>query len=213
MIHTFGRSLYILLFALLTLLPACTNAAILSEEFTQANTDRWKLEEDGFGRSTITNGRLILQIGQPNTMQFATLRTPLLNDFVLQVDGVLVAGNPHSSYGVLFRQQENGMFYRFEISGNGLFVIEKRHSDGSWEKLTPTKRWERTSAINVGLNQLNQLKIAAQGQTIVFSVNNNVILRLDNFDNSLGAGTIALSAGTLTQDAQVAFDNLFITRP
>lgn len=203
------------LFFLLLCLTACQPKTLVADDFTEADLDRWFLEGDSAGVASIADGRLVIQINQANIMQFATLRQPLMEDFVLQVDATLINGSVNSTYGVLFRMQEGGAFYRFELTGNGRWLIEKRTRDQSWIRLTDSGRWEESAAIRQGVGATNRIKIAAQGPNIVFSVNETVLKRFEgNFDSSYGMGTIALDAGTFTQGGlQVAFDNLLIQEP
>ena len=49
---------------------------------------------------------------RPNTIQYTTLTDRAFSDFVLEVDAWQRGGAPESSYGVLFRIQEDGRFYR-----------------------------------------------------------------------------------------------------
>lgn len=196
------------------LLTGCQPRTLLSEPFDQDNADRWFNEGDAVGRTTITGGKLYAQIDQPGVLQFATLRQPLVRDFIVQVETTQLSGSPGSSYGILFRKQENGGFYRFEISGDGKYIVERRSPDGAWARLTPNRRWEYSPHILTGLGATNRLRIAASGRTLIFSVNDRQLFREEAFDDAYGAGTLGLSAGTyLAGGLQVAFDNFLLQEP
>lgn len=203
-----------LLFALLVLaLCGCGGKTILQDNFSAENKDLWQLEEDAYGRSVIADGRLIIQVNEPNKMQFATLRK-LTPDFLMNVEGMILAGSPNSSYGVLFRLQDGGAFYRFDITGNGSYIIEKRTANGEWQRLTDTQNWKKSPAIRTGLNAINKLQVNGKGSTMTFSVNDVLLERYEGFDNSYGSGMLALDAGTFALGGlQVAFDNVVLREP
>jgi hypothetical protein len=206
-----ARGWLLLLSAWLLLAVGCQPRTLLSDSFDANNPDRWWHEADAIGRSAITNGRLVIEIDQPDTMQFATLRQPLVRDFSAQVEATVLAGSLHSSHGILFRKQESGGFYRFNITPSGNYMIEKRSPDGGWERYTPTGGWEFSPHIITGLGATNRLKVAVKGNNAVFSVNGQVVQRIDSFDQSYSTGTIALDAGTFVHAGlQVAFDNFLL---
>lgn len=191
----------------------CRKRVLASDDFGSADETRWILEADVYGRSYVENGQLLISVNQIETMQYATFRQPYPN-FNVQVDGRLVNGNLDSSYGILFRRQEGGSFYRFSITGSGLYGIERRDSSGNWLIYNEAGRWQRDDAINVGLNQTNRLRISAIGSIVVFSVNDQVIYKNEAFDTAYQNGTIGLSAGSFTQPGVlVAFDNFNVTEP
>lgn len=197
----------------LMLLVACGRRPLLSDEFSTINSG-WQLEGDAFSRSYIAQEMLWISVEEANVMHFVTLAQPSVADFVLEVDATLVQGNPgSSSYGVLFRQ--NGVaFYRFEVAPSGVYNVQKRLTDGSWQSLLPDRRWQYSAAIQTGVGVANRLTVAVSGSTAVFAVNDTVVQRIDNFDAEYASGTVALSAGSFSQGGvAVAFDNLLITTP
>jgi hypothetical protein len=179
-----------------------------TDAFVPGQTGNWLFEQDANGSTAIVNEQMVVTIISPNTIQFATLGDRTYSDFVLEVDAWQRAGAPESSYGVLFRMQEDQQFYRFDITGNGLYIVERRLADGTWVRLTP--EWTPTSALNQGLNVANRLKIIAAGPTLTFYANDVLLTQV--VDEALAAGGIALDAGTFGGgDLQVSFDNLTIT--
>jgi hypothetical protein len=154
---TMGRGLLRLRLAAaaVVLAAACSQAQpsvilTLSGAVSADPNDNWLLEGDAVGRSLILNEQLVIQIDAPNTMQYATLNEPTFSDFVLEVDARLLSGPEESSYGIIFRQDEDGRFYRFQITGTGFYVLERRNGDGSWTRLTDG--WTESEAIYQGLN-------------------------------------------------------------
>ncbi len=213
MIQTNPRNVLLILLLLACLSVGCRKRVLAADDFGSADSTRWILEEDVYGRAYVENSQLLIAVNQAETMQYATFRQPYA-DFNLQVDAKLLNGNLDSSYGILFRRQEGGAFYRFAITGSGLFGIERRDSAGSWEIYNDSGRWQRHAAINTGLGQTNRLRISALGSIVIFSVNDSVIYRNDNFDTTFQTGTIALSAGSFAQPGVLAaFDNFSLTEP
>jgi hypothetical protein len=204
------------LLLLLCWLPACSQIQrgdsdlLYQEQFSPTQLGNWLLEGDAQGSTILMNEQLVIQINAANTMQYATLQEPLFSDFVLEVEAQLLAGASDSSYGVLFRQDDNGRFYRFEITGNGLFMLERRNGDGSWTRLID--EWTESTAIHQGTNAVNRLRVEAVGSQIAVYANDQLLHEVS--DSAYPTGTIALDAGTFGQPGlQVAFDNLTVHRP
>ena len=159
------------------------------------------------GQTSIVDESLLIEINEPGTMQFATLEDPLFTDFDLSVDARVLEGDPQGSFGVLFRVQDPTQFYRFEITGDGLSMVERRNADGSWTRLI--EDWTATPAINQGVGASNQLRVIAVGPTLSFYVNGVLLHRIQ--DGQYKAGAIALDAGTFGQGGlRVVFDNIIV---
>jgi len=206
----------LLLLSLFPLLTACGDGAdapgplLFAESFTLGETADWQLERDALGQTSMRDGALHIELFGPNIMQFAALPDEPFADFVLQVEARQLRGDLGNSYGVLFRMQNNQEFYRFEITGNGMYMIERRNGDGTWTRYVET--WTDHPAINQGLNVTNVLRIEARGSEMAFYVNDVPVQEIQ--DTRYTSGTIALDAGTFVQsDMEVAFDNLTIRQP
>ena len=177
------------------------------DEFIPGQTANWLLEQDDVGSTAVVNDQLVITVAAPNTIQYATLTDRAFGDFVLEVDAWQRGGAPESSYGVLFRIQEDGRFYRFDITGNGLYMIERRDTDGTWTRVL--REWTPTAAINQGLNVANRLKIIANGADMAFYVNDILLTQVS--DTALAEGRIGLDAGSFAGNAlQVTFDNVSV---
>jgi hypothetical protein len=179
----------------------------LNESFVPGQLGNWMFEEDEHGSTTIVNDQLVVSVNSPNTIQFTTLTKPAFSDFLLEVDAWQRSGSTESSYGILFRMQDNQQFYRFEVTGTGLFMVERHNADGSWTRLVP--EWTPTEALNKGLNVPNRLKVIATGSELAFYVNDILLTQVT--DDLYQSGTIGLDAGTFSGGSvQVSFDNLRI---
>lgn len=181
--------------------------ALFQDDFTPGSVGPWLLEGDELGRTAVVNDELIIAINAPNIMQYAMLSEPTFSDFLLEVDARQIAGHAESSFGFLARMQDTEQFYRFSITSNGLYMVERRGANGAWNQFLLD--WLSTPAINQGLNATNRLKLVADGANLTFYVNDVLLYQVD--DAIYSSGHIALDAGTFGQPGlQVAFDNLIV---
>lgn len=181
--------------------------ALFYDDFLTGETGPWQLEADEQGATAVANSQLLITVNAANTIQYATLREPEFDDFTLEVDARQLSGSPESSYGVLFRMRSPEEFYRFEVTGEGTFMLEKRTADGRWTRFIDD--WRASDAISPGLNTLNRLKIDTRGPLITVYVNNTLLLQAN--DNAYAGGLIALDAGTFGQPGlEVGFDKVTV---
>lgn len=208
-----------LLFCLLGL-AACADASgvpgaqdadvIFADGFVPGEMGNWVIEGDNVGQTAVINEQLLIELSDNHIMQFSTLPDHTFDNFILEVDARLLQGDVGNSFGVLFRMQDSTHFYRFEITANGLFMVERRDGDAGWTRFV--EMWTETPAINQGLNSPNRLKVEARGQSVALFVNDILVHQFT--DTTYASGMIALDAGTFVQpQAQVAFDNLVVRRP
>jgi hypothetical protein len=203
---------------LLLFLSACGNDrvvlegpdVIFADAFAAGQTGDWLVEGDDAGRTAVLNEQLVISIEEPNLLQYSTLAEPIFADFALEVDATQLAGDLESSYGLLFRMQNPDQFYRFDITGNGLYVVERHNGDGTWTRFLDD--WTESEAIKQGLSVTNRLKVVAQGPVLSFYVNDQMLNQFK--DASYATGQIALDAGTFGRGGlQVAFDNVVVRNP
>lgn len=180
------------------------------DDFVPDRMGEWQFEGDSAGQATIVNDQMVIELSAPHILQFTTLNNLTFADFALEVDARPVGGDLQNSYGVLFRMQDPQRFYRFEVTGSGLYMLERRNADGTWTRFL--EDWATSPAINQGLNASNRLKVVAQGPLLSAYVNEVLVYQVN--DDLYPAGAIALDAGTFNQPAiQVAFDNLVVRQP
>ncbi len=208
---------FILLISALFLLAACSSQRVIldspdvlfHDEFVTGQTGAWQIEGDERGKTAVIAEQLVFTIEDPYLVQYAALAEPVFDDFVLEVDVTQLAGDPESSFGILFRKTGD-QFYRFDITGSGLFVMERHNADGSWTRFFDD--WRDTEAVKQGISVTNRLKVMAQGGDLSFYVNDQLLQQVN--DASYAGGQIALDAGTFGRPGlQVAFDNVVIRRP
>lgn len=186
---------------------------LYADNFDAETAANWQLEGDEAARAVIVEERLLIEVDQPNTVHYVTLAEQTFSDFLVAVDVTQLTGSTDSTFGILFRlvgEGENAGFYRFEVTGSGLYMVERRNEDGSWTRLTD--EWVASSALQQGLNATNRLGVRAAGSAYSFYANDTLLLQLT--DSGYPAGAIALDAGTFAQTGlQVAFDNLVVSQP
>jgi hypothetical protein len=190
---------------------------LYSDTFTAGEIGPWELEGDAGGYSAIENSALVISVTSPNTLQYATLDEPIFDNFTIEVDAAMQSGSAPDSYGILFRLQEiegeaGGVsFYRFEVTGEATYILERRHPDGSWTRFTDG--WQESGAIQVGLGATNRLQVLAGGGSINLYVNGTPLGQFNDPDPLL-QGKIALDAGTFgPSNLRVSFDNLVVRAP
>lgn len=187
-----------------------SGSVLFEEQFTQGETGNWQLEADPAGQTFVASEQLHIQLITPNTAQYAAVPEQFFEDMVVEVTATQLEGSQIDSYGLLFRLQSNSEFYRFEMSSDGHFLVEKRLPAGGWQRLT--NGWQLSSAIKKGHNQENRLKIEAIGPNFRFFINDQLVFQAT--DASYGRGQIALSANTFSQgNLLVAFDNVSVKQP
>lgn len=195
-------------------LMACQSTPSLTYlyDFSDAGLNRdWTTEYDDFGQTIIENGKLYIRVTEPSVMQYATLKEPLLKDFVFSVDATLHTCGGHCAYGILFRMQDEGSFYRLQVDERGRYLIERRNVDGQWLRLTENDQWGVSNKINAGVGAQNRLMIATRGNQLIFTANGDVVTSISSFDRDYGRGRFALTAGTYNNlETIVIFDNVTI---
>ncbi|MFB0538049.1 MAG: FHA domain-containing protein [Anaerolineae bacterium] len=125
-------------------------------------------------------------------------------DFVLVVDATQDQGPSNNSYGVLFRSEDDEHFYRFGISGDGFYYLDKLVGD-DWGAITD---WTESPYINRG-QASNRLKITCAGAQITLHVNDQHLITVT--DDSYDHGDIGLFAASFAEpNVHITFDNLKI---
>jgi hypothetical protein len=199
---------------------ACSNISISTEaiddpnviyhdDFTPESTGLWRFEGDELGTTAIDGEQLTIDVRSPNTIQFTTLQEAEFSDFELKIEATLLDGAPNSTLGILFRIQDSGEFYRFELMNDGHYIVERYDGDDVWTRLI--NDWTFSEAILSGQNT-NHLKIVANGPIMSFYVNEELLQEVT--DTAFSNGYVGLDAGTFGSGLTVAsFDNLVLSNP
>lgn len=206
------RTVFLFIAAAL-LLAACDSPALtpsrspdlFRDDFSQ-DIGLWETFDEPNATTQIADGRLAIAISAADTVAFS-LAAINLTDFDLTVATSLTGGGFANGYGVIFRYIDNNNFYRFDISGDGLWGVSRRQDD-RWISIVEL---EPSQAINTG-PALNTLRIVARGDDFVFNANGTELGQVT--DSNLPVGRIGLFASTFDDpNTQVSFDNLNIVQP
>lgn len=216
-----ATSLFLVLVAMLVL-SACGEAVgngssqaadsdlLFGDEFTSETPGPWLLEGDEFGTTAVQDGRMVIDVVQAGSMQYTALEEPQFTDFDLEVEAQLLEGDRDATYGLLFRMAGPEQFYRFELTGDGRYVVERRDPGGDWQRLV--QGWQQSPDIATGPGAVNRLRVTAEGPAMAFYANGELLDEVQ--DSAYSGGQVALDAGTFgAQRTIVAFDNLAIRAP
>lgn len=166
----------------------------------------WDDAFDTYTRKVYGNNRYQIEVNASNLVAWG-LANRDVSDFEMEVEAKLEDGDDKNSYGLLFRFQDRDNFYRFDISGDGYFLLSK-FADGEWTNLHD---WTASDAINID-GSANILRIAAFGPDITTWVNGQELTSVT--DDSLTHGNFGFFAGTFAEPyAWVSFDNLKLWTP
>lgn len=199
---------WIIMPVILALLSACAPGASLPlyESFDDAHNG-WTLVQSKQADIAISSGQLRITVKQPDSLAWSVAAGKTFDDFALDVDATPLAGPDDDDYGVIVRHVDDDNFYRFEISADGFYNVQKRQK-GKWEKLIAD--WTESEAIHKG-KVTNHLRVACTGRTMTFYVNQVKLFQVT--DDSFKRGAVGLFAGTLVEPGvQVAFDDLQLSK-
>jgi len=149
------------------------------------------------------NGRMHITVPISNYMSYHGPNAQLfVKDFVAQIEATQEGGPNDNAYGLLLRYVDNDNFYRFSISGNGKYRIDKSVND-EYKEIVP---WTPSNAIHKG-RASNLIKVECKGKKFAFYVN-GVKLR-DSTDSSFSSGQVLVFANALSlAGVHISFDNL-----
>jgi len=167
----------------------------------------WQAESDAMAQVQVQDGVMRVYIAVPNQLAWAFAGREF-SDFHLIVEATQVAGPDDNEYGVLVRMEDTDHFYRFSISGDGYYLVSKY--DGEvWTPLSGD--WMLSDAVQTGA-ATNLLEIVCQGATMVFLVNGEQLVQVEDADYS--RGDIGLYAGSFFEPGvEIHFDNLRVEEP
>jgi hypothetical protein len=165
--------------------------------------------DDAFDRYTTKqygNNKYYIEVTTSNLVAWG-LANRNVGDFRLEVDTAQETGPNNNGYGILFRFQDRDNFYRFDVSGDGFFLLSKFH-DGEWVTLVP---WTASSAINVG-EAANRLAVEAIGNQIRVYANDRLLSEVE--DEAFTGGNFGFFASTFSEpNLTVSFDDIKLWTP
>ncbi|MEM7028934.1 MAG: FHA domain-containing protein [Chloroflexota bacterium] len=129
-------------------------------------------------------------------------------DFELEVEAAREQGGDQNTYGIIFRYVDVDNYYRFDLSGDGYFLVSK-FEEGVWSTL---EDWTFNEAINQGESTLNVVKVSAIGSSISISANGEMLTEIN--DSAFPSGNFGFFASTFEDPhIWVSFDNLKLWAP
>jgi len=167
----------------------------------------WDDAFDTYTRKVYGNNRYQIEVNASNLVAWGLANRDVA-DFEVEVEARQEDGDVKNSYGLLFRFLDRENFYRFDISGDGFYLLSKFVA-GEWITLVD---WTESEAINQGNNASNILKVSAFGPEITVYVNGQQLAMVT--DDSLSHGNFGFFAGTFAEPyTWVSFDNLKMWTP
>jgi len=165
--------------------------------------------DDAFDRYTIKqygNNKYYIEVMTSNLVAWGLANRDVAN-FRLEVEATQESGPNNNGYGILFRFQDRDNYYRFDVSGEGYFLLSKFYR-GEWTTLIP---WTPSPALNVG-QATNKLMVEALGTRIRVFANDVELGQVT--DDSLSHGNFGFFANTFSEpNLVVSFDNIKLWIP
>lgn len=201
------RLIFILLF--LVLVAACGRDEAYVETFDAPGA--WRVASDSNVSGAVESGVYDF-IVLADQLTFWTTAGESFGDGVYEVEATQIDGPIDNGYGMLFRvDDENNNFYSFQISGDGFVWIGRYHQGGLGEAVPIVGDWWiESSAVQTGLGQTNRLKVIAEGQNMIYFINDVEVGRVS--DPTFSRGDIGLMVRTLgLGGVHVQFDNFTVS--
>ncbi len=204
------KSVWIVVLMALLALSACLGqTAPYQERFDEPGS--WRVGDDADAVGRVVDGKYEMLV-KADTSFIWTTAGKEFGDAAYQVEAVQVEGPLNNGYGMLFRvNDDRDDFYVFEISSDG-YVWIGRYRNGGTDEIQPIigDWWMESAAINQGLNQLNTLRVEAEGANLIFYVNDQEVGRVT--DATFSKGDVGLMVETLgVGGVRVQFDNFLVT--
>ena len=164
----------------------------------------------------IANGSMTLEDDE-NLLLPEVIPGKSFSNFQLEVDAALTKGDNSNGYGVYIRGgsgQDNallGVYYRFELYGDGSYALFKGSLDSSGNSQSVKVQGYPTNAAIQPERHTNHITIIANGPDITFMVNGQTIYKYH--DTSYRGGSVALFVSNLPKlkpGAQATFSHLGI---
>lgn len=199
--------------------PAIVTPGItpLFHDTFQNNKANWALTAPTGAKVTLAGGKMILESDNNKLYQEPFPGGKTYGDFRLDVDAGLTGGDAKNGYGVYVRgaSAQNdplGLFYRFEVYGDGYFYIYKGSLDanGTLQVQSIAQSQQASNAVNLK-GKMNHLTIIAQGSKLTWLINGTQVASLT--DSSYKSGTMALfvsNVANVQPGAVATFQNLAV---
>lgn len=184
--------------------PPPDNLALIYEDDFSDSFGGWDDAFDAYTTKQYGNNRYQVEVSTDNLIAWGLANRDIA-DFELEVEAREEDGAKSNSYGLLFRFQDRDNFYRYDISGDGFFLLSK-FEGGRWHTLID---WTASKFINP---ETNILKVSAFGPDITVWANGQPLGTVT--DDSFSHGNFGFFASTFSEPyIWVSFDNLKLWAP
>jgi len=150
-------------------------------------TSGWPIQESGSNQIRYKNNQYQMIVGDPYIKWYGSYQYNISNGSV-QTTAIVLQDQPQAYYGVIFRYQDEGNFYYFEISSNGNYLI------GRW--LNGVHSFLKQGTNNSAIKSTGENFIFASFVLDELSVSVNSVLIDTVYDNNINEGFVGLSAST-----------------
>jgi hypothetical protein len=187
---------------------------LFSDSF-QSNTAGWDTTQPNGGKIALSGGKLTLE-SDNHGIVLEFVPEPTFSDFRLDVDAELVQGSQANGYGIYIRGASTqnsvlGLYYRFEVYGDGTFAIYKGTQNVNGQIQSSVIKAQQANAAIYRAGRMNHLTILAQGASMIFQVNGITVYSFT--DTSYKSGSVSLYVSNVfgvPADAQAIFEKLAI---
>lgn len=190
----------------------------LFSDFFKNNKAGWDTNPPAGAKVMLAgDGKLILESDDNKLFPEILPGGKTFGDLRVDVDAGLASGDTNNGYGVYIRASSTqnsvlGLYYRFEVYGDGSFYIYKGTVDTNGNaQATSLKNSLQPSNAIAHVGTLNHLTIIAKGQVLTFIVNNTTVANFT--DPTYKSGSVALFVSQVkgaTTNAQAIFENLAV---
>ncbi len=182
------------------------NLALVYEDDFGDSSSGWDDAFDAYTTKQYGNNRYQIEVTASNLVAWGLANRDVA-DFEVEVEAKLEGGSPSNGYGLLFRFLDRENFYRFDISGDGYYLLSK-FVNGQWTTLVD---WTASPVIQQGTTA-NILKVSAFGPNITVWANGQQLTSVT--DDSLMHGNFGFFAGTFSEPhIWVSYDTLKLWTP
>ena len=178
----------------------------LFSDFFKDNKANWNTSPPNGTKIAIANGKMTLESDTQGVLFPELLPgNKTYADFRIDVDVALAKGDNTNGYGIYIRASSTqdsplGQYYRFEVYGDGNFVIYKGSADANGNTTSTSLKSSLKPSDAVFTNgTLNHLTIIAKGSQLSFLINNTNVSTFT--DTNYKGGAVALFVSNLKPPA------------
>ncbi|NJD58010.1 MAG: hypothetical protein FIA98_01245 [Anaerolineae bacterium] len=180
-----------------------TGQVLLEDDFSDPAA--WSLSRTDAGSVALGKNELTIAIAETNAYLYTLRDEPKFTDFYLEITAETSLCQKLDEYGVLFRLQSSGDYYRFALSCNGQVRLD-RLINGQASSPQP---WMLSGAVPPGAPATSRLGISAKGSAMSFFVNGEYQFSVQ--DPLLSSGSLGLFArSTNNMAVTVNFSDLLV---